>query len=215
MCLTRPFKREFLQLMHPLKTPICFLCAGKRLLPAQCCLAVLLSSWWCQNLLREQSSHLLQVASAAFFLFSFLWGVITGWSLLLLSGAGVQPRASCVCNISLLPQLYSLGIKGNLRLISSSASHFCASRVLKGFKYSIPVGCWAAQVPGNVLLFIYAHWWEASCTQDLDQDIFKNPLKFPPVAAWSMRAKQLFCTLSQLEIQADFNSVSTANHNFS
>lgn len=177
-CWTKLFKREFLQLMHLLKIAL-FSCAGKRLLPtcsatwrSQCC-------WACGGAKICSGSR--DFTSSKGILHwggsccrhsrvPFFWGAIPGWSLLLLSRAGVQPRAPWIWNISLLPQLYSLGAKGNLRLLSSSASHFCGCRVPKGLKTSIPEECWAALVPGSVLfqsgLQDPAHWWGARCAQD-------------------------------------------------
>lgn len=61
----------------------------------------------------------------------------------LVSAPPEQGRTSCVWNISLLPQLYSLGIKGNLRLIIS-APHFCGSRVLQVLNGMFNSNLWAA-----------------------------------------------------------------------
>lgn len=205
-CSAKPFKREFLQLMHLLQTPNCFSLCWEKAAPSslqfgsatwrsQCCWACgdakicSTSSRWALQLGRL----LLQAEQGP-----FLLRCNPGWSLLLLSKAGVQSRASCVWNIPLLPQLYSLGIKGNLRFISSSASHFCGSKVLKVLKAPSQ---WSAEQHRCLGMFYsriqHTNWksvvlrpWVRTC----GTCIYKNPLKFPPVAAWSMRAKQLFCT---------------------
>lgn len=203
--LTKLFKREFLQLMHPLKTPVCFFCAGKRLLPAHCCLAVPQGEASAAELVvMPKSAQGAEISpspsgSAAFFLF---FSFLLRCNHRLVSAPPEQGRCSTQ-SFSCLQCFFTsstlfLGNKRKLEAHVLLSLSFLWIQSPEGIKKLHPsgvlssTGAWECFIPVSGLQDP-AHWWEASCAQDLDQDIFKKPLKFPPVAAWSMGTKQLFC----------------------